>query len=318
MNKIIFTSLALFFTVECFSQQLPTFSHYTVNNFVINPAAAGNKDRFIARLSYRNQWTGFDGAPETGMLSVHGRLKESPNSIGGIVYNDATGQSTRTGFNLAYSYSIPFGGTKRGNKWTGNILSFGLQGGVLQYTIDGSKMTTDEPDDAAVPLNTENVIVPDAGFGIYSYSNKYYVGFSIPQLLETKVKFNKDDNRKEVSRLKQHYYFFGGLYFKLNEALTLEPSGLIRGVKAAPIQFDINLKAHLHSKYWFGVSYKTREAIVLLTGIRLKKRFHFGYAYDINFSELQNYSGGSHEIFLGVDFGKAKGSKTEPSIKGNF
>jgi len=310
------TILILFVLIqagEAFSQQLPGFSQYMLNHLAINPAAAGNKDRFVARLGYRNQWTGFDGAPETGVLSVHGNLNESANSIGGFLYNDATGPTKRTGLNLAYSYRISLGGTSKGNKWSGNILAFGIQGGAFQYTLDGTRMTTDEPDDAAVPLNNESVIVPDAGFGIYSYSKKYYIGFSIPQLLETKVKFN-DVDRVTVGRVKQHYYFFGGLYFFISDKLSLEPSGLIRGVKGAPMQLDINMKAHINQTYWFGVSYKSREAVVMLAGIRIQKRFHLGYAYDLNFSELQSYSGGSHEIILGVDFGQEKVQKGSPSF----
>jgi len=313
MYRTILILLVLVQAGEVFSQQLPAFSHYMLNHLAINPAAAGNKDRFVARLAYRNQWTGFDGAPETGILSVHGNLNESANSVGGFIYHDATGPSTRTGLNLAYSYRISLGGTKRGDAWSGNILALGLQAGAFQFSIDGSSLTTAEPDDAAVPLNNESVIVPDAGFGIYSYSDKYYVGFSIPQLLETKVKFN-DADRVEVGRLKQHYNFFGGLYFKISDKLGLEPSGLIRGVKGAPMQLDINMKAHLYESYWLGVSYKTREAVVLLGGIHLKKRFHLGYAYDLNFSDLQSYSGGSHQIILGVDFGEEKVGKDSPSF----
>lgn len=298
VKKTIMLFVCFFFCYNAvFSQQLPLFSQYMFNDFVLNPAIAGSRDNMDIRLTYRNQWTGFEGAPETETLSFHTRLKETNNSLGGMVFNDVTGPSRRTGINLAYAYRLLLF-----NKVNA---SFGLSGGVFQYQVDGSKMTTAEPNDNAVPLTSENIIVPDASFGVYLYTDDYYAGFSVPQLFETKAAFS-DAGGDQIGSLARHYTFLGGFYFKANATLSIEPSVLVKAVKASPIQIDINSKFHFQNKFWLGLSYRTGDAFAVLAGLKIKNRFHLGYSYDLTLTELRFHSGGSHEIMLGYHLFKEK------------
>ena len=61
-KKIILVFVLFLFTQESKSQQLPIFSQYMFNDYVINPGVAGTLDYIPLRMTYRNQWTGFTGA----------------------------------------------------------------------------------------------------------------------------------------------------------------------------------------------------------------------------------------------------------------
>src|SRR2546426_6928517 len=54
------------------AQQNVQFSQYAFNGLSVNPAYAGYKDALYLNTIYRQQWTGFPGAPRTGGISVDG------------------------------------------------------------------------------------------------------------------------------------------------------------------------------------------------------------------------------------------------------
>lgn len=56
---------------NAFAQQLGQYSQYLNNQFILNPAAAGEHDYLDVDLSFRQQWVGFDNAPQNYYLSAH-------------------------------------------------------------------------------------------------------------------------------------------------------------------------------------------------------------------------------------------------------
>ncbi|PIZ06315.1 MAG: hypothetical protein COY57_02650, partial [Flavobacteriales bacterium CG_4_10_14_0_8_um_filter_32_5] len=152
-----------------------------MNDFLINPAIAGVNNYFEGKSGHRYQWEGITDAPRTYTLSVNGPTKNEKMGLGGYLFTDVVGPTRRTGFNLAYSYHV---------KLNDNLkLAFGLSAGLLQFTIDGSKITLRDEGDAIITNGVQSVLIPDAGFGTYLYHKKFYLGFSAPQLLNSKVKF---------------------------------------------------------------------------------------------------------------------------------
>ena len=53
-----------------YGQQLPQYSQYLRNQYMVNPAAAGVYDFVDITLAGRLQWLGFENAPKTSYLSV--------------------------------------------------------------------------------------------------------------------------------------------------------------------------------------------------------------------------------------------------------
>ncbi|MFP5471650.1 MAG: type IX secretion system membrane protein PorP/SprF, partial [Bacteroidia bacterium] len=53
------------------AQQDYQVTHFTFDRLSINPGYAGINDQLCASGIFRNQWTGFDGNPETRVLNIH-------------------------------------------------------------------------------------------------------------------------------------------------------------------------------------------------------------------------------------------------------
>src|SRR5210317_1001789 len=64
------------------AQQDPMYTQYMFNTQTINPAYAGTWEAVGFMLLGRNQWTGFDGAPETYSFSVQAPLKNERVALG--------------------------------------------------------------------------------------------------------------------------------------------------------------------------------------------------------------------------------------------
>ena len=82
----------------------------------------------------------------------------------------------------------------------------------------------------------ENTFLPNIGAGVFYYGEKYYIGFSVPYLLDTKT-FSKTDERK-ISDIneKQHYNLMGGYVFDLSDNTKFKPAALVKLVQGSPLQ----------------------------------------------------------------------------------
>ena len=176
-------------------------------------------------------------------------------------------------------------------------LAFGLSGMFYQHVLDKNMITTYSPDDIALTGQVEKSFSPDASFGIFYSGDRHFVGFSIPQLIETKLRYNEYD--ASSNRLKQHYFLTGGYKFEVSDEIEIEPSILFKAIVHAPVQLDVNAKIIYDETLWLGVSYRYNESIIAMLGGKYKS-YYFGYSYDFTLSNLRKYSSGSHEIYLGM------------------
>ena len=74
MKKTIFFISVVILGWNANAQQLPIYSQFYFNDYIINPAATGLGDASMVQLGFRNQWTGFTGAPKTFSLGGYARL----------------------------------------------------------------------------------------------------------------------------------------------------------------------------------------------------------------------------------------------------
>lgn len=295
MKKIL---LLVFAVIPGFitAQQLPYYSQYMFSDYFINPAVAGSKDEYLASLSLRNQWTGFKGAPNTQTAGIYGPWGRNMG-IGGLLFNHSTGPISRSGLQLSYSYHIDIS--------TDSRLGFGLAGMFYQHTLRKNELVPDVGDDPALLGEKERIIAPDAAFGTYYYSKKYYAGFSVPQLFQNKLNYNSFNKSIKENKLVRHYFLNGGYRFEINDNFDIEPSLLVKAVVNAPVQFDINSRVTYKDLVWLGTSYRNKESVVVMLGAT-KNNFVVGYSYDITLSNIKKHSSGSHEIFLGLKINTLK------------
>jgi len=293
--------------VEAFSQQLPHFSQYYLNDFLINPAVAGTNNYFEGKSSHRYQWEGITDAPRTYTLSINGPTKNLKMGLGGSIFTDIVGPTRRTGFSLSYAYHLKINESLN--------LSLGLSAGLLQFTIDGSQITLRDQGDAILTNGVQSELLPDAGFGFYLYHKKYYFGFSSPQLLNSKLKFFKDGQNPNGT-LPTHFFLTGGYKFNVSEDFVVEPSFFAKYISPAPLQLEGTLRLIYKNKIWIAGSYRDLDAITAALGIDIGNNFTVAYSYDFTTTNLRNYSNGTHELVVGARFYKTTPkNKTAPSIE---
>ena len=275
------------------AQQLPLYSQYMMNGFLLNPAMAGSVDYIPVRLTARQQWTGIKDAPSTQAISAHGLLNNQKMGVGGYIFNDKFGPISNTGIQASYAYHLTLSGELK--------LGLGLSFSAFQFKIDESNLLAIDNNDAALTGATEKVFVPDANFGAYLYSDRFFVGLSGAQLIQYKIKLNEElaGNNQMI----RHYYLTGGYTFSLNDDSNIQPSLMVKGTEKSPINFDFNVKAIYKRNYWLGFSYRTSKSAIAILGVKVN-RYYIGYAFDYTFSNIRNYISGSHEIMLGINFGE--------------
>lgn len=305
MKKTLIISLLLFSGSSLFSQQLPHFSQYYLNDFMINPAVAGSRGYFEGISVHRYQWEGITDAPRTYTLSVNGPTKNRKMGLGGYIFTDNVGPTRRTGFNLSYAYHLKINEKLK--------LSLGLNAGVMQFMIDASKITLRDQNDAIITNGVQSELVPDVGFGLYLYHKKFFFGVSIPQLLNYNVEFF-EEGENPTGTLPAHFFTTAGYKFHVSEDFTVEPIVFVKYVNPAPVQVEGTLKLTYKNKVWLAGSYRDLDAIAVSVGFFVSNSFTIGYAYDITTTNLKNYSNGTHEVLIGARFynkkAKEKSSKS--------
>jgi type IX secretion system PorP/SprF family membrane protein len=305
MKKIVVLSLLMLTVGVVFSQQLPHFSQYYLNDYLINPAVAGSRPFFEGKSAHRYQWEGITDAPRTYTLSVNGPTKNQKMGLGGYLFTDNVGPTRRTGANLSYAYHVRVSDKLK--------LGMGISAGVIQFMIDGSKITLRESDDDIITNGVQSVLLPDAGFGLYLYHEKYYFGFSAPQLLNSRVTFFKDGRNPEGT-LPSHFFLSGGYKFKLAEDFILEPSVFVKYISPVPVQFEGTLRLIYQDKVWLSGTYRDKDAITASIGYLINNYFTVAYGFDFTTTNLRNYSNGTHELMVGVRFYQYANKKSAPSI----
>lgn len=299
MRKLKLVLIACICYVSANAQQLPLFSQFMLNDYGMNPAVAGIRDYFEVKSINRYQWIGITDAPRTYMLSLNGALVPDKMGVGGYLFTDIVGPTRRIGFYGSYSYHL---------KIMDDInLGAGISAGLLQFQVDGSKIQMNDPSDLVLSTGMQSVLVPDFGFGIYAYpdAKNYYVGISVPQVMENKLNFFENEV-VTLSQLKFHTYITGGYKFEnVIEDITIEPATVIKFVVPAPPQIDIGARAIYQEKASLGLFYRSYDAIAVMLGYDYKG-MSIGYAYDFTTSNIRRYSSGTHEILLAVRFGQGE------------
>jgi type IX secretion system PorP/SprF family membrane protein len=305
------------------AQQVPLYSQYMMNKYLLNPAYAGSQGYTSYNLTARQQWLGFGDAetPSTQAICAQTRVLQTSHlskmrlinrnrrrkkpsgrvGLGGYVFNDKNGAINRTGVQGTYAYHIPIDRSQ---------LSFGVSGTVYQFNVDDDQLILPDEDlgipDPLIYGRRNTLFIPDATAGIYYVYNNFYVGLSGMNLFQSVLKFGSDQSYGNY-RLLRHYYLMSGYRYELGiSGFAIEPSLLIRSTERANIQADINFKAFYQNDYWMGLSYRTGSALISMVGVKIGK-IYFGYAYDYSLKAIQHLTYGSHEIMVGIRFGDSRG-----------
>jgi type IX secretion system PorP/SprF family membrane protein len=260
----------------------------------INPAYAGSRDVLSFTGLYRTQWVGLEGAPKTQTFNVHSPIGKSEKvGLGLSVIHDEIGPTQETYIDIDFSYKI--------NTSELGQLFFGIKGGGHLLNIDYTKLNIYNPSDALLGTNIENKFSPNIGAGIYyRHNDKFYVGLSVPNILETKHFGNNDSQQSSIAKEQMNFYFISGYVFDLNKNLKFKPAVLLKGISGAPLQADLTASFLLNEKLTLGAAYRWSAAISAMVGLQVSDGIMLGFAYDRETTELGSttFNDGSYEVFL--------------------
>ncbi len=311
--------LLLFSGISVSAQFDAQTSQHMLAPGAFNPAVAGESNDLLLTLQNRMQWVGIDGAPSTLLVNVSMPfvLGNRKHGFGLIIEKESIGLFSTQMLQLQYAYK---------KQLKSGVLSFGIQGGILQEGFDASGIHIPTSDyhistDVSIPTGTLEGIIPDISAGAWYQNERLYAGFSVSHLLETavKLKTGPDDTSKDNPQMvaSRSYYLTNGYNIVLpNPLYTLQPSFLLKTDLTA-WQLDLSGRVFFKDKYWGGLGWRFQDAIIVLAGIKLPQGLSIGYSYDISTSAVASFSGGSHELFMSYTkkIGTATVSKRQKSVR---
>lgn len=274
------------------AQQIPQYSQYMMNSYVLNPAFTGMNDFWEVKSNNRLNWIGITDAPRTFILSAHGPFRKYNMGMGVSIFSDVTGPTSRTGAHISYAYHLKLTEKLR--------LGMGLSIGILQFRIDGTKVDLYTQGDPAFPNAVMSAYTADATFGLNLQHKNFIVGISAPQLIGNKLEFDNGEGDGS-SALSRHFMLMGAYRFKVKD-FGIMPNILLKYVHPVPPQFDAGVRLDYKEQFWLGAVYRHDDAVSFMGGFIFRDFLLFGYSYDMNTSNLRNYSDGSHEVMVGVRF----------------
>lgn len=310
MKKLILL-LILFNGGVVLSQQEAMYSHHMYNVMAVNPAYAGYEKLMSATLIHRSQWASIPRAPRYQTFSIQAPIGK--NVGGGLSFvNDHVGPERNVAIKAYYSYTI-----RSEEKLK---ISFGLKAGVNMLQIGLTSLELDNPDDPAFMNNIESAFLPNFGFGIFAYTDKYYFGFSVPDLIQHDYLNNTIFSSSDLTINSKKYYFIGGASYAISQRVLIKPSGFISLSSAenenALIQVEADLSALfiVDNKFAGGLMLRSENAIAFFAGLMLTQEIEFGYSFDMFYgNNINRYNGGGHEVVLKYNF-KYKNNKKKDAF----
>lgn len=308
MKKIYFLAIvALIPLIKVSAQQDPHYTQYMYNLSVVNPAYAGSKENISGGLLYRKQWVEIEDAPTTGTFFIHSPVGKNVG-LGLSAISDKIGPVEENNIYGDFSYTLNLGGE--------NKLAFGLKGGATFHSVGlfsqiGNGNVPDA-DDPAFQENTNRTFL-NLGTGVFYYTNKYYVSFSIPNMLKGKYldyRFQGNDYKFGTESL--HYFLTGGYVFDLNPNVKFKPFAMVKTAFDAPVSFDVSTNFLFNEKLELGATYRNEDSFGAMVNYAITPNIRIGYAYDHIISDLKVSTQSSHEFMLLFDLNFTKKVSQSP------
>jgi type IX secretion system PorP/SprF family membrane protein len=298
IKAIVATSFLGIMFFNSYAQQDAQYTQYMYNTISVNPAYAGSREVMSIMGLHRSQWVGLDGAPRTQTLTINTPIGSKDRiGLGLSIVNDEIGPTDETYFDIDFSYTIP---TSEEGK-----LSFGVKAGGHLLNIDFQKLSRFNNNDGLFETNIDNKFSPNVGVGLYYHTNKFYLGLSAPNLLETDHfdESTTSSSSTSVSFLAEeriNYYLISGYVFDLSSDVKFKPAVLGKLVFGAPLQVDISANFLLYDRLTLGAAYRWSAALSGMVGFQISDALMIGFAYDRETTELgqTQFNDGSYEVML--------------------
>lgn len=315
--NILIGALFLLVCTDTQAQIAQQYTMYTQNHYLINPAAAGNKDFLDVSLGFRRQWAGVSDAPSSFYATGHTALNQPKtfqrsalytsgtqgvvqkkrsmgslkHAVGAQLNSNTNGAFKRNQAMFTYALHLPV--TRKMN------LSFGVSAGLNNYGFDESKVTVLDINDPTYNAyaDGENANKFNVNAGTYLYADKFFVGYSASNIIQNDLDIATSNS---TATLNMQHNVMGGYRYPLTNDFELNTNVLAKIREANPLSYDVNLTLDYKRSLSAGLSYRSEDAVSILLGAQLTPLLKAGYAYDYTTSDIRDQSGGSHELFIGL------------------
>ena len=299
MNKsILLTFLMSICFTAVYGQQDAQYTQFMFNKLSLNPGYAVSTDYACISCLHRSQWTGLDGAPTSQSLNARLPMLKRNVGFGISVNHDVIGPTNSWSFSGIYAYRF------RINEK--HSLGIGLQGTLRRYQVDWDETSTIQSGDGLVPTGIQSKMIPNVGIGLYYYTQDYYLGVSMPHILEGDLTmYDGPAGNSDFSREETHLFIMGGIIFRISDAVKFKPAFLLKYVQDTPLDLDLNGSFIFFDKFWAGLSYRMGgsydsfgESLDLLLQLQATQNIRVGLSYDFTLSKLKDYNNGTYEFVL--------------------
>lgn len=292
VTVLVLLALGFCSSGTAYAQQDAQYTQHMYNTLSFNPAYAGTRDVFSFVGLYRAQWVGLEGAPRTFTASAHSPIWERV-SLGANITRDEIFITEETYIDIDFSYALDV--SENGK------LFLGLKAGAHLLDVNTDKLNIGpyNQGDGGAEIHIDNKFSPQIGVGFYYRTDKFYLGLSVPNLLETEH-FDASYTllSSAVAKERINYYLMSGYVFDLSDELKFKPAVLVKMVAGAPLQVDATANFLIYDKLTLGAAYRWSAALSGLIGFQVTDQLMLGFAYDGETSELRQYNDGSYEVFL--------------------
>jgi len=307
MKKLYLVALVVFTTmVDLHAQQDPHYTQYMYNMSVMNPAYAGSKENLSMGLLYRKQWVEIEDAPTTGTFFGHAPVGKNVG-LGLSFINDKIGPVEENNVYGDFSYTLNLGGEHK--------LAFGVKLGLTFHNVglfSDINYTLPQQGDDAFSKDITNTYF-NFGSGFFYYTNKYYLGLSVPNMLKsTHLDIQRGGDELQFGTETSHYFLTGGYVFDINENVKFKPFFMLKSAFSAPTSLDLSTNFLFNEKFEVGATYRLEDSFGAMINYAINPSLRIGYAYDHIVSDLKVTTPSSHEIILLFDLNFPKKVSSSP------
>ncbi len=321
-NSILTIVLFLLVGLSAKGQILQQYSLWNQNHYLINPASAGNTDRFESAIGFRQQWVGVSDAPQSYFATGHSVLNRPKSfqksalyisrtagtsstktkagrpfvkhALGGTLNSGENGAFKKTQAMLTYALHLPIKNDL--------YLSLGVSAGLSNFGFNESKaqvlFDNDPTYNAYAASANSNIFNADAGF--YLYSDRFFFGYTGKQILRNQLDLADVSAENDPTSLEMEHIIMGGYNIDLTNDFRLTPNLLVRNSVNLPTTLEINGTVTFKEIFSAGITYRSEDAAAITLGMQFNHMLRAGYSYDYTLSEIRERSSGSHEIIIGL------------------
>ncbi len=277
------------------AQQQPfNYTQYMDNLTPLNPAySLLDKAGSISTLASK-QLIGINGGPTSFLINANMPIEPINSAAGFSLLSDQLAIEHVIEVNAYFAKAIQVGPE--------DYLAVSLNAGLRNYVANYSSL---DPTDPAFQ-NDVRQTKPNVGFGVMYYTDKYYIGLSVPELTISSLGTASVQNNNNFTN---HYYFAAALITSIDEDIKFKPATLVSYSSGVPLLADISGTFYFKDVFGLGANYGTDNTMAGIITLNFGT-FHVGYSYKFG-AGSQNLGGlndATHEVSLSYRFGKGSGT----------